>query len=193
MLQPDVLIVGEGTEMWFFDSEGAPQLCQQWDSHVRENWNLERVVAVMDPLDDASLHNLNDGEDLRKTITTSHGNRELAAAAIRDALGEHVEVIAMDSWVPGVAMITALPRAAGKGNAAMALRNMQNFHLSRTMWAGDTKGDASFLETDIQGVVVRNASQEFLTMAANHPGRAQLAWGRSAFGVLEGMKEYGMD
>ena len=72
----------------------------------------------------------------------------------------------------------------------MALRKTRDFPLSRTMWAGDTKGDASFLQTNIQGVVVRNASQEFLAMAANHPERALLAWGQSAFGVLEGMNQY---
>ena len=97
LLQPDVLITGDGTEMWFFDSEGAPQLCQQWASHVREHWDLEQVSAVMTPLDDGSIGGLNDGEYFRRSITTSPGNRELVAAAIRNALAEHVEVIAMDS------------------------------------------------------------------------------------------------
>ena len=192
LLQPDVLITADGTEIMFFDSEGIPHLCRQWDRQIREHWNLERVAAVMDAWDAGCIPGINDGEDLRRSITVAPANRVVAAVAIRDALGEHVEVNDIDSWVSDVVLITALPKAAGKGNAAMALRGMCNFPLSQTMWAGDTKGDASFLRTDIQGVVVRNASQEFLMMAANHPGCALLACGRSAFGVLEGMNNYGM-
>lgn len=192
LLQPDVLITGEGTEIRFFDSGGTPQLSQQWDRHVREHWNLELVAFAMDPFDHGSIASLNDGEPLRRTITTSHENRDKAAAAIRASVGKHVEVIAMDSWIPGVAMITALPASAGKGNAAVAVRNICGFSSSQTMWAGDTKGDASLLQTDIRGVVVGNASEEFLTIAADHPGRALLARGRAAIGVLEGMQEYGM-
>jgi len=192
LLQPDVLIVGEGTEIWLFDATGAPRLCEDWDRHVRQHWSLERVAAAMDPLDEGSIVGINDGEDLRHSITVLPEKREAVATALREALGEHYDIVAMNSWVPGVDMVTAVPAAAGKGNAAMFLRSRCGFLRERTMWAGDTKGDASFLRTDIQGVVVRNASLEFLSLAANCPGRVLLAWGRSAFGVLEGMKEFGV-
>lgn len=191
LLQPDVLIVGEGTEIWFFEAE-APRLCEDWDRHVRRHWSLERVAAAMDPLDEGSIKGINDGEDLRRSITVSPEKREAVSSSLREALGEHYSIVAMNSWVDGVDLVTAMPAAAGKGNAAVFLRSSCGFPRERTMWAGDTKGDASFLRTDIQGVVVRNASLEFLALAANCPGRVLLAWGRSAFGVLEGMKEFGV-
>ena len=189
LLRPDVLIVGEGTQVWRFGKSGKAQLDMQWEAIVKKDWNLDRVKKACTDWDDKLMDGINDSETRRFVVTVSGLDKAAAAAAaLKQTLGDAYELVNQKSWKRKVRNITVLPAAAGKGNAAEFVRQSLGVEKSRSVWAGDAMGDASMLNTELQGIVVGNASAELLEKVKMHDrSNIYVASAHNAAGVQEGL------
>jgi len=203
LLQPDILIVAEGTEVWRWPSggTGSPSRDEDWRAELLGTWDKELVDSLVVQFHEPELiPGFVERAELRRTILVS-GDEEQSArvtAALRQRLGASYSLIDASSWVPGVRMVSILPSKAGKGHAAEHVRKTQGFPPERSMWAGDTRGDSSMLYTSQCGVIVGNATPELRADAAIsilQTGRRTVyaASGNSAMGVLEGLRHHGLD
>jgi len=227
LLRPDVLIAGEGTSIVWLSrplvDDGASAVVASpdaaWEARLEQHWDLGRVQAACAAHDERTLpegwppgHTLNGDDRFRHAITLADRERaKRAAAAIAaslntGALGEprpHYDVscVTGGSWFPGW-IVTVLPAAAGKANAAEWVREKLAYPASRAVWAGDSDNDISMMSTPMSGIVVGNANAELLEAVRQHDeaqgkgenehlGTVYKASAHNAAGVLEGLEYCG--
>eukprot|EP00041_Stephanoeca_diplocostata_P004316 m.43041 g.43041 ORF g.43041 m.43041 type:complete len:418 (-) comp15044_c0_seq6:9-1262(-) len=123
---PDALIVGEGTEIYWFDDleEATPRIDEEWDNMLQHCWDRQKVAALLDPHDERIWLpelQINDDNKYRYAITVGSEERAMRLTELfQDTLDSNTYTVAYVpmTWMPGNFIITVLPRIAGKSSAA---------------------------------------------------------------------------
>lgn len=187
LLDPDILIVSVGTEIYLANSD-SPDLT--WAEVLSVNWDRDQVVAIANQFD---LTPQPTSE--QRPFKVSYF---LAAAiavellpklqAILDAKGLEAQVV-----YSGGKDLDILPCRANKGKALTFVREHLDISPDRTVACGDSGNDLSmFCDRAERGIVVGNAMPELLTWHHANPSSTRyLAKKSCAGGILEGLHYFG--
>jgi len=159
------------------------------------------MVEICGRYDEGIITGLNDMEnspprgEMRHAITIMDAQKaKYVERELQAAFGKHCTVFTMTGWgsIPPPYVITVIPKAADKGNAALYVQGVLALDTSQCICAGDTKGDAAMLQTGMRCVCVGNSSIELLEEVAvvAKPDLHYKAIGFSAAGVLEGLLHF---
>ena len=211
LVVPDVLIAGEGTEIfWFRQPESGrfdwvPTRDTEWARRLDAIWDIGRVRAALEPHDERvwleenrrpncweGIDDINCDDPFRCAIAVSkQSTADAIAAHARKALGaDYVVEVVEAIWVADMYLVTALPAVAGKHNASEYVRQRLGFASASTVWAGDSDNDLPMLQTDSWGVIVGNATSDQLKngCSVDKHFRAEASF---AGGVIEGLAHFG--
>ena len=210
LVVPDVLIVGEGTAIWWFRTpsgrfDRVPTLDEEWNRRLAKVWDCGLVRETLEPHDErvwreesrqpncwAGIDDINCDDAFRFAISVSKQSTATAIAEhAQKALGADYAVDTVEAiWVRDMYLVTALPAIAGKHNASEYVRQRLQFASASTVWAGDSDNDLPMLRTASWGIIVGNASSDKLKDGCS-AGRHFRAKAHFAAGVIEGLAHFG--
>mmetsp|Transcript_22483 Transcript_22483/g.52061 ORF Transcript_22483/g.52061 Transcript_22483/m.52061 type:complete len:337 (-) Transcript_22483:357-1367(-) len=196
LLVPDVLCTGGGTAVQFRDpATGALEPDVGWSARVEAEWApvLPEIGEWLAAFDEGHIDDLNTEPDARAALTVwGPAKAALARDALRAKLGDRVTIVVMESWVAGAWMVTASPPTATKRNVAVYVAEKLGVRHADCLWAGDTEGDESMLDSGMRGVCVRNATPGLLAAMRDKVQRVGAdvmhASGHSTTGVHEALQ-----
>ena len=222
LMPPDVLITGEGTEIRWMVRDERVRGCYghdrvrfvddaEWKQKMRTHWwdsgLRDRVRSTLDVHDQGAIAHLNDIENALPhgearhavTLTQTPGEETMKLAEkIERELGgsEMVRIFHMEGWIKGTELMTAIPSIAGKDGAAKYVASKLMFQDADCLAAGDTKGDASMLMTNLAFIAVGNATSALRKAvrqrASSVHGDYMSPFG-GAGGVLDGLLKFVAD
>jgi len=200
IMRPDLIIVAEGTEIYWLSEDKEFVEDEEWKSKMSANWDDNLVQVALKKYDEKIWkpeRDMNADDHFRYAITVSCGEE---AKRIRNEaqkmLGPNYVVESCQGWLENMWLVTALPADAGKDKAAEHIRDTLGFGDSkRVMWAGDSDNDLPMLNLTgkMSGVVVGNAKSEKLRSAANVDAPLSNVFQASknhAAGILEGLRHF---
>eukprot|EP00039_Didymoeca_costata_P019516 m.337847 g.337847 ORF g.337847 m.337847 type:complete len:428 (-) comp18245_c0_seq1:169-1452(-) len=192
---PDALIIGEGTEIYYFDEDFNPHLDKEWDNMMSKDWDENLVQETMEKYDEQiwlTAAAISADDKYRFAITVK--DESTASKLIKDMQKTlspekyKLEAIPM-TWANGF-IVTAAPVAAGKGAAAMHAAMRFKFNEKDTLWVGDSDNDISMIQTPFKGIAMGNATPGLKNAVGHHEHIFQ-ASAEYADGVLEGLAYFG--
>lgn len=187
MLDPDVLIVSVGTEIYLVGSD-VPD--SNWSKVLSDNWDRDQVVAIADQF---KLTSQPTSE--QRPFKVSYFLAEAIAVEILPQLQALLDAQGVDAQLvySGSKDLDILPRRANKGKAMTFLREQLDISPDRTVACGDSGNDLSmFCDRTERGIIVGNAMPELLTWHHNNPApNRYLAKKNCAGGILEGLHHFG--
>ncbi|MBM0743176.1 sucrose-phosphate phosphatase [Phormidium sp. CLA17] len=187
LLDPDVLIVSVGTEIYLAGSD-VPDL--SWTEFLSVNWNREMVAAIASQFD---LTPQPTSE--QRPFKVSYFLTETIAVELLPKLQALLDAKGLDAQLvySGSKDLDILPRRANKGKAMTFLREQLAIAPDRTVACGDSGNDLSmFCDRAERGIIVGNAMPELLTWhQANPSDHRYLAEKTCAGGILEGLHHFG--
>lgn len=185
LLNPDVLIVDVGTEIYLAHDY---LLELNWDKRVSVFWNSESLKARF-----ASIKGLYSqgiypryrlayftDKDMFKKIVTQMKNlveKERLPVEIIPSMGHIIDVI---------------PIQAGKGKALKYIQEMYAVPKEYIFACGDSENDISMLTAGFKGIVVGNCQLDLKEVLAQTSETIYFSKAFYARGVLEGIKKYGI-
>ena len=200
IMRPDLIIVSEGTEIYWLSEDKEFVADEEWKSKMSANWDDDLVQKALKKYDEKIWkpeRDMNADDHYRYAITVSC---EEEARRIRDEaqamLGPKYVVESCHGWLENMWLVTALPADAGKDKAAEHVRRTLGFENSdRVMWAGDSDNDVPMLNLTgtMSGVVVGNAKSKKLRSAADSDAPVSSVYQASedhAAGILEGLRHF---
>ncbi len=187
MLDPDVLIVSVGTEIYLANSDVSDS---KWSKVLSANWDRDQVVAI------ASQFNLTpQPTSEQRPFKVSYFLSDAIAAEILPQLQALLDAEDLDAQLvySGSKDLDILPRRANKGKAMTFLREKLNISPDLTVACGDSGNDLSmFCDRAERGIIVGNAMPELLTWHYANPSCDRyLATKTCAAGILEGLYHFG--
>lgn len=173
LIEPDAIISNVGTEIhhppgWNMDEE--------WKKRISKNWNKE---LIKEKIEDLPVEE----QPYRKKFTASYYvYDESVVSEIRERLsGEPVSIIHTKGE-----NLDIIPENAGKGNAALFLKNRKDLPL---ICSGDSENDEDMLKISDYGILVGNAVPELKKKFSRYPNIYQSKKTYAA-GVIEGLEHY---
>jgi len=187
MLDPDVLIVSVGTEIYLVGSDSPDPT---WTEVLSVNWDRDRVTAI------SSQFNLApQPKSEQRPFKVSYFLAEAIAVELLPQLQTLLDAEGLDAQLvySGSKDLDILPHRANKGKAMTFLREQLNISLDRTVACGDSGNDLSmFCDRAERGIIVGNAMPELLTWHHDNPApNRYLAQKNCAGGILEGLHHFG--
>jgi sucrose-6F-phosphate phosphohydrolase len=187
LLDPDVLIVSVGTEIYVAGSEVADSI---WAEALSAQWDRDRVLAISSQFD---LPPQPASE--QRPFKVSYFLSTAIAVELLPKLQALLDAEGVDAQLvySGGKDLDILPRRANKGKAMTFLRKKLNIPPDRTVACGDSGNDVSmFCDRTERGIIVGNAMPELLTWHHNNPNANRyLAEKTCAGGILEGLHHFG--
>jgi sucrose-6F-phosphate phosphohydrolase len=188
LLEPDVLIVSVGTEIYYSNSETPDS---EWAAKLSHKWDRDEVVAAAAHFADLTLQ----AESEQRPYKASYFLTEQAAAAVIPQLESMLRDRGLNIQLvySGGKDLDILPQQANKGMAMIFLRQSLAIDPDLTVACGDSGNDLSlFTVGQERGIIVGNAMPELLQWyqtyaTANH----YLAKAHCAAGILEGLRHFG--
>jgi sucrose-6-phosphatase len=187
LLDPNILIVSVGTEIYLADSNLPDPM---WAEVLSTNWDRDQVLAIASQFD---LTPQPTSE--QRPFKVSYFLAEAIAIevlpnlqALLDAKGLNAQLV-----YSGSRDLDILPRRANKGKALTFVQEKLNISPDRTVVCGDSGNDLSmFCDRAEWGIIVGNAMPELLTWHhANPNNHRYLAKKSCANGILEGLQYFG--
>lgn len=206
---PDYAITDVGTTIYQF-SNNTWTKWQSWYDEISRDWGTYTQLTLAELLQDIKQLQLQeerkqgkyklsyyadeqtDIDDLFNEINTRFHDRNIRANLIW-SIDETTHTGLLD----------VLPQAANKLHAIRFLMQEKNFSEKRTVFAGDSGNDLEVLCSDLQAVLVANATpaikQQASELANNNASTSQLYTARGSFlnmngnyaaGILEGVAHY---
>ncbi len=187
MLDPDVLIVSVGTEI-YLENRDSPD--PSWAKVLSVDWNRDRVVAIADQF---NLTPQPTSE--QRPFKISYFLAQAIAVELLPKLQALLDAQGVDAQLvySGSKDLDILPRRANKGKAMTFLRKQLDIAPDRTVACGDSGNDLSmFCDRPERGIIVGNAMPELLTWHHTNPNANRyLAEKTCAGGILEGLHHFG--
>jgi len=187
LLEPDVLIVSVGTEIYF---QGSDTPDTTWAAKLSQGWDREEVVAATAHF--ADLTPQPDSE--QRPMKVSYFLEERAAEEVLPQLDSTLRDRGLDIQLvySGGVDLDILPRQANKGMAMLFLRQTLGIGPNTTVVCGDSGNDLSmFTVGEEHGIIVGNAMPELLNWYhANAKPNHYLATAHCAAGILEGLQYF---
>ncbi len=205
---PDYVIADVGTNIYTINSEWS--IWKSWHDEIGKDWSGMKH----DDLDDL----FGGIEELRLQESEKQGDYKLSYYVPADvdaetllrqmegrlhASGIHASLIWSVDEVEDIGLVDVLPIGASKLHAVEFLIQRKGFHRQNTMFAGDSGNDLAVLTSEIQSVLVANASVDVrrraLQIAAEEDTLEALYLARGGFfgmngnysaGILEGLAHY---
>ena len=186
LLDPDILIVSVGTEIYLANSDSPDST---WAEVLSVDWDRDQVVAI------ASQFNLtSQPTSEQRPFKVSYFLSEAIAIELLPKLQALLDAKGLDAQLvySGSKDLDVLPRRANKGKALTFLREKLNISPDRTVACGDSGNDLSmFCDRTERGIIVGNAMPELLTWHhANPSDHRHLAKKTCAGGILEGLYHF---
>ncbi len=185
--QPDVIISSVGTEI-YYGRERRNDI--EWAAYIGEGWDHEEVKAAMKELDFVEMQ-MDDGE--REFKLSYYMDPHVV-----DGEDQHLRRVHEALQARGLRytlihsrdrFLDVLPERASKGKAIEHLCRRWHIDPSCVVVAGDSDNDADMLSGETNAVVVGNHHPE-LNKLRDVEG-VYFAEGEFAWGILEGLEEYG--
>lgn len=187
MLEPDILIAGVGTEIYFSGSD-APE--QAWSEKLSVGWNREVIVAVTAHFADL----VPQPETEQCPFKVSFFLTDDAAIEVLPQLSALLKQNSLDTQLvySSGKDLDILPSRANKGAAMTFVRQNLGVEPSQTVVCGDSGNDiALFSAGEERGIIVGNAQPELLQWHRDHPSENHyLAQSHCAGGILEGLQYF---
>lgn len=190
--EPDAVICQVGTEIYLPPLHAKSRPLATWRDRLTAQYRREEALALLEGIEGLVLQPSEFNTDL-KTSCFLDGCPDPEAAAAEIARraaphGDRYQVI----WSSG-RDLDVLPEAAGKGKAIQFLVEHLGLSADRVVVAGDSGNDATMFEHFRRGVVVANAQDELLRLAAEMDrGRVFVADRPYAAGVAQGLEHFGL-
>lgn len=192
LLDPDVLIVSVGTEIYWAGSDSPDPT---WAKVLSINWDRDQVVEIAHQFD---LTPQPTSE--QRPFKVSYFLSEAIAVELLPKLQALLDDAGLDAQLvySGSKDLDILPRRANKGKALTFLREQLAISPDRTVACGDSGNDLSmFCDSMVRdraerGIIVGNAMPELLTWHYTNPSSNRyLAKKVYAGGILEGLYHFG--
>ena len=187
MLEPDILIAGVGTEIYF---NGSDTPDRNWSDELSMGWDREVIAATTAHF--ADLVPQPDSEQC--PFKVSFFLTEEAAIAVLPQLESIFAQrgLAIQFVYSSGKDLDILPRRANKGLAMTFVRQHLGIEPTQTVVCGDSGNDiALFSAGDERGILVGNAQPELLAWYRDHQSENHyLANAHCAAGILEGLQYF---
>ncbi|WP_236860263.1 HAD-IIB family hydrolase [Candidatus Formimonas warabiya] len=184
LLHPDILITDVGTEIYL-----APDyiLHPEWDKKMSVNWNRQKISARIEKITTLKPQNID--SPYRLAYFTEEKDYQEAIHELNQIIrGTNLGV----EIVPSMGhIIDIIPAQGGKGPALRYMQHLLKIERDRTIVCGDSGNDLSMFAGGAKGIVVGNAKEELKEKLHGFPSVYFSALDH-AFGILEGLKEYGV-
>ncbi len=188
LLEPDVLISGVGTEIYYGNSDTPDPV---WAEKLSQRWDRDEVVACAAHFADLTPQ----PETEQRPFKVSYFLTEKAAVEVLPQLEEVLGDRGLDIQLiySGSQDLDILPRQANKGMAMTFVRQNLGVDPTRTVACGDSGNDiALFASRPEYGIIVGNAMPELLQWHHANPNpNRYLARAHCAGGILEGLCHFG--
>jgi sucrose-6F-phosphate phosphohydrolase len=188
LLEPDVLILSVGTEIYHGNDETTDPA---WASMLSKGWERERVVEIAAHF--ADLIPQPDSE--QRPFKVSYFLTEEAAVEVIPQLDQWLKQNGLQVQLvySGGKDLDVLPLQANKGKALDFLRQRLGIAPERAIACGDSGNDLSmFRDRPERGIIVGNARPELLDWHHANPNpNRYLAQAHCAGGILEGLQHFG--
>lgn len=188
LLEPDLLVLSVGTEIYLADSD-APN--PDWSAVLAENWDRDLVIALGAHFADLAPQPNSE----QRPFKVSYFLTEDAAIEVLPQFEALLKQRGLDIQLvySGGKDLDVLPRKANKGMALTFLRDCLGISSEQTVACGDSGNDLSmFVDREERGIIVGNAMPELLNWhRANPSPNRYLAQAPCAGGILEGLEYFG--
>jgi len=189
LLEPDVLMLAVGTEIYYPSSSNPDN---EWQTKISQAWDREIIVEVAKRFPCLVLQPSTEQTDFKVTYYTCLDGLSVTVPHLKAILqNQGIAVQMVDSYDGG--FLDILPASANKASAAIFVQQRLGFTDEQTVICGDSGNDLSmFQNMHCPAIIVGNARLEILNWHENSPpGKRYLAKGNFAAGILEGLEYFG--
>lgn len=188
LLEPDVLVVAVGTEIY---CGGSPTPDPEWAQQLSAGWERDRVLATTAHFADLVPQPHSEQGPFKLSYFLSPE----AATEVLPLLGDRLQAQGVDARLVYSSHqdLDILPKRGNKGTAMAFLQGRYQMPQTRTVACGDSGNDIGFFETGLaRGIIVGNARPELLEWHRQNPDENRyLAQAACAGGILEGLNHFG--
>lgn len=189
LLQPDILILAVGTEIYYPSSNTYNT---QWAAKISLGWDRETIVKIASKFPCLTLQSTLEQTKFKASYYTNTKGLEVTLPQLKLILKNHgLKVQMIDNF--GGAFLDILPQLANKAASAIFVQQCLGFKDEQTVICGDSGNDLSMLENMLcPAIIVGNAQPEVLKWHENYPPtKRYLAKNNFAGGILEGLEYFG--
>jgi sucrose-6F-phosphate phosphohydrolase len=206
---PAFAIGDVGTTLYEIDS-GEWRRSESWEEQIAPDWKGRTYSDLAELLEDLDGLDPQEQEQQERYKVSFYVSLDADKDALLqqaqnriDAEGLRASLIWSVDEERGIGLLDVLPEQATKLHAVRFLRDRLELDDERTVFAGDSGNDLPALTSELQAVLVANASEEVRREAweeARRKGRADRLYlargdffgfnGNYAAGVLEGLVHY---
>lgn len=174
LISPCAIVTNVGTEIYYAPSW---KIDNEWIDIIGSNWNKEGITSIVErtPIE-PQLH------DKRFSASYYVEDDSIVRKIEKELEGFEVKVIHTKKR-----NLDIIPDDAGKGNAALYLKEKKNLPL---VCCGDSENDKDMLKKSDYGILVGNAVEKVKDKLSNCSNVYQ-ATGSHANGIIEGLQFYG--
>ncbi len=184
LLQPDILITDVGTEIYL-----APDymLHPEWDKKMSAEWDRQEISLLVENITTLLPQDVYSRYRLAYFTEKNHYQESIneLCQAIR-AVNLPVQVVPSMGHI-----IDIIPAKAGKGSALGFIQHLLKIDNAKTIVCGDSGNDLSLFVRETKGIVVGNAREE-LKEKLHCSENVYFSTLDNAFGILDGLKKYGV-
>jgi sucrose-6-phosphatase len=188
LLEPDVLILAVGTEIYW---RGQTQADPQWQQLLTQQWERDAIAAISATFADLHPQPASEQRPCKISYYLSEAEATRVLPPLKTKL--HQAGYAVQLIYSGGKDLDILPTAANKGQAMGYVRQRLGRSPAQTVACGDSGNDiALFADRPERGIIVGNAMPELLTWHRQNPREdCYLATAPYAAGILEGLLHFG--
>jgi len=208
LAEPDILVLGVGTEVQRSRGGGAFEKDPTWEALLNNGWDVQKVYdAVRSSIaelgaDHMHLRDPSEQNDHKVTCGVKVDMLQQAVAGIEAKLSEsQVTANIISSGAGDWRYLDIVSRQAGKRESLEFVARAEGFPLERTVACGDSGNDILMLAGESKAIVVGNAQEDLRRWVEDNPGavapagdtgRARLycAGEPEATGILEGLSYF---
>lgn len=179
---PDVIISSVGSEIYYGK---ALQYGQGWETHISNQWDREKIVALLERLDFLKYQEESNQSPFKISYYMAPGKDRVAM--IHDLLSKKKCRYCL--IYSGQKYLDILPYRASKGKAIRYLSYKWEIPLRNLLVCGDSGNDEEMLRGEPLAVVVGNYRKELEKLK----GARNVYFAKSEYagGILEGIEKYG--
>lgn len=206
---PDYAISDVGTTIYTLNNHDW-RIWDKWHQEIASDWGTHTQRSLAELLQDLKELRLQEDSKQGKYKLSYYANEQTDTAGLFreiDTRFRNRDIRASLIWsideTTHTGLLDVLPRSANKLHAIRFLMEQRNYSPQQVVFAGDSGNDLEVLCSDIQSVLVANASAEVRQQAAERArtngldSQLYLARGgflgmngRYAAGILEGVAHY---
>jgi sucrose-6F-phosphate phosphohydrolase len=185
LLTPDYLIGALGTEIETLETAGlAQQTLVEYEQYLQENWEREKVVALVEDLMAKGLDFIPHPAQFQTRFKASFDiPGDQAYRQFRQRLDE--SGLAAKVIYSAGKYLDLIPVRAGKGEAIHFLAGQLAVSPENVVVAGDSGNDLDMFVAPYRGIIVANADDDLKEKRGDHIFHASLPY---AAGLLEGLR-----